>query len=180
MNWRTGFENGARWQHSQDRERIGLAESVKAEYCTRMQDYAESVTVFAAEVKELEARLAKRERMIQYLREELGGEQMSQDDFKAKGYHSKSEMRRMETMTQAGKRPREWHLFDTGGWKVAQPHPPANHKDEYVHVVEYAAYRKAIEGLKRVAKYPIAESPDSDHLICLARETLRELGEGVL
>ena len=45
-----------------------------------------------------------------------------------------------------------------------------------IHVIEFEAYRKAVEALKEISKYTSAYSGASSPEANLAKETLRELG----
>lgn len=55
---RAEFIDGARWQHAQMAARVARAESQAETYLYRMQEYAESVGVFAERIKQLESQLA--------------------------------------------------------------------------------------------------------------------------
>ena len=75
---------------------------------------------------------------------------------------------------------REFWLFKNGVG-CANPDyqslkPDALVIDDFIHVIEFEAYRKAVEALKEISKYTSAYSGASSPEANLAKETLRELG----
>lgn len=84
---------------------------------------------------------------------------MSEEDFKKKGYHSKSEMRRIEIMKESNKKPREWtlriHSNNDGGGYIYSGDDVEYPKDDYLEVIEKSAYeqvKKQLEIAKKAIK----------------------------
>jgi hypothetical protein len=90
------------------------------------------------------------------------------ENYKAKGYHSKSEMRRVEIMKAEDAKPREWFIYD-GHSEVPQISGPAIAYAETIHVVEYSALTEANARLEIALKAleEIAEWNEDAYEVCI-------------
>ena len=75
---------------------------------------------------------------------------------------------------------REFWLFKNGVG-CANPDyqslkPDALVIDDFIHVIEIEAYRKAVEALKEIVSYKWCPACKNEESIGIAEETLRELG----
>ena len=75
---------------------------------------------------------------------------------------------------------REFWLFKNGVG-CANPDyqslkPDALVIDDFIHVIEFEAYRKAVEALKEIVSYKWCPACKNEESIGIAKETLRELG----
>ena len=68
-----------------------------------------------------------------------------------------------------------WVLKDAVG-DYLEWEPTRHTSSDFIHVIEFEAYRKAVEALKEISKYTSAYSGASSPEANLAKETLRELG----
>ena len=68
-----------------------------------------------------------------------------------------------------------WVLKDAVG-DYLEWEPTRHTSSDFIHVIEFEAYRKAVEALKEISKYTSAYSGASSPEANLAKQTLRELG----
>ena len=78
-------------------------------------------------------------------------------------------------MNPQGKAKQLWVLKDAVG-DYLEWEPSRHTASDFIHVIEFEAYRKAVEALKEISKYTSAYSGASSPEANLAKKTLRELG----